>query len=89
MARGWESKSVEAQQEAAVQNRTSGKPLLTPEEAHQARQLSSLRLSLKRVIEQLGAAQNPRHQTMLELAKDDLERKIANLEIERSGHQTG
>ncbi len=89
MARGWESKSVEAQQEDAAQSKTSGKPLLTREEAHQARELTSLHLSLKRVIEQLSAGPNPRHRTILELAKNDLERKIETLDAKSSADHTG
>jgi hypothetical protein len=79
MARGWESKSVEAQQEDAAQSKISRKPLLTREEAHQERELISLRLSLKRVIEQLKTVSNPRRRAMLELARNDLERKIERL----------
>jgi len=88
MARGWESKSVEAQQEDAAQSKISRKPLLTREEAHLERELVSLRLSLKRVIEQLSTVSNPHRRTMLELARNDLERKIESLQTERSSHQT-
>src|ERR1700730_18091050 len=80
MARGWESKSVEAQQEAAAGSDFSGKPRLTRLEADRLREQESLRLSMKRMIEQLDHAQNPRHRQMLEKAKLALERKIANLD---------
>jgi hypothetical protein len=88
MARGWESKSVEAQQEDAL-NKPSGKPLLTAEEADRARELTNLDLSLKRVLEQLAVSENPRHRAMLELAKDDLEREIESRQAQRSTRQTG
>jgi hypothetical protein len=79
MARGWESKSVEAQQEEAAQNKTSAKPLLTQEEAVGARELANLQLTLKRVVDQLATATNPRYRAMLDLAKIDLERRIESL----------
>jgi hypothetical protein len=80
MARGWESKSIEAQQEEAAQNKSSARPLLTRQEADRARELASLRLTLKRVIEQLAKTTNPRYRTMLYLAKNDLERQIETCE---------
>jgi hypothetical protein len=88
MARGWESKSVEAQQEDAL-NKPSGKPLLTPEEADRTRELTNLHLSLKRVLEQLAVSEHPRHRAMLELAKNDLEREIETRQAQRSTCQTG
>jgi hypothetical protein len=88
MARGWESKSVEAQQEEAL-NKPSGKPLLTAEEAVRARELTNLHLSLKRVLEQLAVSEHPRHRTTLELAKNHLEREIESRQAQGSNRQTG
>jgi soluble cytochrome b562 len=79
MARGWESKSVEAQQEAAVGAASSGKPRLTRQQADRLREKESLRLSMKRLIEQLDHAQNSRHRQMLENAKLALEERITSL----------
>jgi hypothetical protein len=87
MARGWESKSIEAQQEEAAQAKNSAKPLLTREEADGERELANLRLTLKRVIEQLAMATNPRYRAMLDLARNDLERQI-EARAGRSHHQT-
>lgn len=87
MARGWESKSIEAQQEEAAQTKISAKPLLTREEADGARELANLRLTLKRVAEQLAMAANPRYRAMLDLARIDLERQIEACDV-RSHHQT-
>ncbi|HEY1657243.1 MAG TPA: hypothetical protein VGG14_02780 [Candidatus Sulfotelmatobacter sp.] len=87
MARGWESKSIEAQQEEAAQNKSPAKPLLTREEADGARELASLHLTLNRVIEQLAMATNPRYRAMLDLARNDLERQIDACD-RRSHHQT-
>jgi hypothetical protein len=89
MARGWESKSVEAQQEDATQSRDVGKPQMTREEADHARELANLRLSLKSVVDQLQNNMNPRHRSMLEQAENDLQRKIEACEAQRSHHQTG
>jgi hypothetical protein len=79
MARGWESKSVEAQQEEASTPEQAGKPRLTPEEAERLREKESLRLSLRSVVEQLQRSQNPQRRDMLERAKTDLERRIKEL----------
>jgi hypothetical protein len=87
MARGWESKSIEAQQEEAAQAINSAKRLLTREEADGARELDNLRLTLKRVIEQSAMATNPRYRAMLDLARNDLERQIEAFDA-RSHHQT-
>jgi hypothetical protein len=80
MARGWESKSVEAQQDEAATRNISEKPRLTREAAAQLRERESLRLSLQRVIRRLEENLNPQHRAMLEDARADLERKIRELE---------
>jgi hypothetical protein len=80
MARGWESKSVEAQQDEAAERSAPGNPRLTPEAATRLREKESLRLSLQNVIHQLDHIQNARHRAMLEQARSDLERKIQELE---------
>jgi hypothetical protein len=76
MARGWESKSVEAQQDEAAARTTSEKPHLTREEADRLRQMEALRLSLQNIHQQLAQSQNPRRQAMLEQALADLTRKM-------------
>jgi hypothetical protein len=79
MARGWESKSVEAQQDEAAARSTPEKPRLTPDAAARLRQQENLHLSLRRVLQQLEQSRNPHHRTMLEQAQADLERKIQEL----------
>jgi hypothetical protein len=79
MARGWESKSVEAQQDEAARRSTPEKPRLTGEAADRLRERENLRLSLRRVLQQLEQSRNPHHQSMLERARADLERKIQEL----------
>ena len=78
MARGWESKSIEAQQEEAATAVRPGKRL-TGEEAARLREQENLRLSLRRVSEQLESCRDPRRRSMLEHAKIDLEHKIGQL----------
>jgi hypothetical protein len=79
MARGWESKSVEAQQDEAAEKSTPGNPRLTREAAARIREKESLRLSLQNVVQQLERSLNARHRSMLEQAKSDLERKLQEL----------
>ncbi|MFZ0772800.1 MAG: hypothetical protein WAN08_15395 [Candidatus Sulfotelmatobacter sp.] len=79
MARGWESKSLEAQQDEAAGRSASAKPRLTREQAARLREHESLRLSLRNIVERLERSQNSRHCEMLQQAKADLERKIEEL----------
>jgi hypothetical protein len=79
MARGWESKSVEAQIEAAESRRPGRAGRQTTEELERLRQRESLELSRTRVLHDLAAATNPRYRAMLEAALAHLEIKIAEL----------
>ena len=75
MARGWESKSVEQQQEEAVTQKT-GHKVLTPEQAAEENRRQGLLLSRQRVVQQLEAASNPRHRQMLDAALAELDRQL-------------
>jgi hypothetical protein len=79
MARGWESKSIEAQQDEASARTTPDKPRLTREAAARLREKENLRLSLQNVVQQLERSSNARHRAMLEQAQSDLERRIQEL----------
>jgi hypothetical protein len=79
MARGWESKSVEAQQDEAAERSRPGNPRLTPEAAARLREKESLRLSLQNVIHQIEQSHNSRHRAMLEQARSDLEQRLQDL----------
>jgi signal recognition particle GTPase len=79
MARGWESKSVEAQQEEATQKSETRRPPMTAEEAAHSREKESLRLSRQRVVEQMQASSNPRHRKLLQDALSDLDEKLKKL----------
>jgi hypothetical protein len=79
MARGWESKSVEAQQSEAQEKQAESRPRLTAEAAARARQRETLRLSRQRVLQQLEKAKNPRHRSLLQSELVDLDHKIASM----------
>lgn len=79
MARGWESKSVEAQQAEAEDKSTNSRKRLTPEQAAVAREKESLRLARQRVLEQLKRSEDPRHRQQLENALAELNGKLSLL----------
>jgi hypothetical protein len=77
MARGWESKSVESQMESSQSEHTpSSKRQMTPESAEELRKKGSLLLARTHLLNQLQAAQNPRHREMMEKALADLEKQL-------------
>jgi hypothetical protein len=75
MARGWESKSVEAQQAEAIEEKTP-RTKLSPEQAAQQRRIEGLELSRQRVLQQLAAAGNPGLRQMFEHALAELDGQI-------------
>lgn len=79
VARGWESKSVEAQQAEASEK--SGKPRrkMSAEEAAARREEENLRLSRQHVLQQLEAAFNERHRASLRAALTELDEKLKRL----------
>jgi len=79
MARGWESKSVEAQQDAAERPRTNG-PAVSPEEAARKAQRATLMLARMRALADLQKACVPAHRAMLEHAIADLDQRLASLD---------
>lgn len=76
MARGWESKSVEAQQAQASDKARTPRPKMTPEEAARWREKERLRLSRQTVLQQLEVCQNPRHRKLLEDSLATLDAKL-------------
>ena len=76
VARGWESKSVEAQQaEAGEKSSQTGKKM-SPEEAVRWREKENLRLARQRVIQQLETSQNPRHRKLMEETLAHLDKRL-------------
>jgi hypothetical protein len=79
VARGWESKSVEEQQAQAVSSASPAKRPLTPAQIASQRQRQGLLLSRQHVLQQLEAAQNPRHREILQSALADLDTQLTRL----------
>jgi len=80
VARGWESKSVEAQQAEASDRSIQRHPTMSAEEAARWREKESLRLARQTVLQQLAASQNPRHRKLLEDSLADLEEQLRKLQ---------
>jgi hypothetical protein len=76
MARGFESKQVESQQEEAQRKKTPGRAL-TPEEARQLDRRRTLELSRARLLGDLERASNPAHRRMLEQALAAVDEQLA------------
>lgn len=81
MARGWESKSVADQQEAADERaqRQRATEELSPEERERRARLESLMLSRTRTLDQLEQATRPAHREMLRRTLRALEAEIEEL----------
>jgi hypothetical protein len=78
MARGWESKSVEAQQDEALSRTPTGPPVAR-EDAERRTQLTTLVLARTRAEADLHVATNVAHREMLTRAIADLDQRIASL----------
>jgi len=79
MARGWESKSVEAQQDEAVREKTT-RPDLTDAERAAEEKRRTLELSRARAVDDLSRASAPQHRRMLEQAIDAIDAQLAQLQ---------
>jgi len=78
LARGWESKSVESQQEESVrESERRDFQNLSPEERARQERLASLELSRARTLDQLERATSAAHRAMLKRTLLALERDIA------------
>lgn len=78
VARGWESKSIESQQDDA---RSAAEPkhhLSTQERGLQSRK-EALQLARSRTLQQIHSTENPRYRNILEQALKDLEQQLARL----------
>ena len=78
MARGWESKSVESQQEEAARDRVR-KPTLTPEQRATEERRRTLYLARTRAAEDLARATAPHHRQMLEQTLSAIDDQLARL----------
>jgi hypothetical protein len=80
MARGWESKSVEQQQEEMAELRKPGRAAISAGEQQRNRKREGLRLSRERLAQQLQAASKARHREMLEQSIAELDRQLSLIE---------
>ena len=78
MARGFESKMVEFQQEEAARQRTAA-PTLTDAEKARRTQRQGLELARARAAADLARATAPAHRKMLEQALAALDEQLRNL----------
>ena len=80
VARGWESKGVEAQQadREAAQSQTASPPL-TPEDAARVTRRRMLEVSRARAVADRAAAKSAAHRAMLDAAIQALDEQLRTL----------
>lgn len=81
MARGWESKSIEAQQEEASRERNA-RPPLTEGERRLREQRRTLELARARTADDLARATAPSYRQMLERALGALDEQLRQLKVQ-------
>jgi len=80
MARGWESKSVEAQIDMAEAHRADNQTNApSPESLELIRKKENILLSRTRVVRELDTAQNPRYKEVLTKALADLDAQLSSI----------
>jgi hypothetical protein len=79
VARGWESKSVESQQEAAAAKPSAPAPF-SPGDAQRRAERATLMLARTRALADLQHACAPAHRAMLEQAIADLDRRLGKVD---------
>ena len=80
MARGWESKAVESQQESAASRQTTTRRPVDAAEAARLEERMTLQLARARALADLQRACVPAHRAMLECAIVDLDARLAAFE---------
>jgi hypothetical protein len=79
MARGFDSKFVESQQDDARSGQKDVRPELTPEERSRLERRRSLEMALARTQAELQAACHAAHRDMLRLKLEALEAELGTL----------
>jgi hypothetical protein len=83
VARGWESKSVEEQMDAAESRKASASPpKLSEAQVRIHRERESIELSRGRILRELEAARHPRHREQLSQALSFLDEQLSKLQSE-------
>lgn len=80
MARGWESKSVEAQIEAKPKFIAKPVKTRTPDQVQHIIEKRNLELARAKVAHELASSQNPRYAQMLQRSLSELDKKIAAID---------
>ncbi|HEX7961598.1 MAG TPA: hypothetical protein VF493_16880 [Terriglobales bacterium] len=80
MVRGWESKSVESQQDLVRDERKAQRRALSEEVKKAQRERDGLLLSRTRVLQQIEASGSEQYTKVLREALKELDQKIALLE---------
>jgi hypothetical protein len=78
MARGWESKAIESQQDDAAHKPVGGQDL-SPEQRERATRKGGLELALAQTQAEIGAACRPAHREMLRLRLDAIQAQLGDL----------
>ena len=85
MARGWESKSVEAQIEAKPANGNAAPKSRTPDQIQHLIEKRNLELARAKVAHELALSQSARYSQMLQRSLSDLDKRIEAI----SGRERG
>lgn len=81
MARGWESKSIESQIEAAEQRAAQAKAVhASAQQVQLERERESLQLSRTRVLRDIASTHNPKYRALLERSLEFLDQKLKALD---------
>ena len=78
MARGWESKSIESQQDDASRKAEAGQPFTSVQQERAGRR-TGLELALAQTQAELGAACRPAHREMLQLRMEAIRSRLKDL----------
>ncbi|MBV9762953.1 MAG: hypothetical protein JO340_20500 [Acidobacteriaceae bacterium] len=90
MARGWESKEIESQIEAAQERSSnSQRASVSPEELIRQRERESVELSRTRVLHDMEEARNPKYREILQRSLQYLDDKIAALAADGTSASNG
>jgi hypothetical protein len=80
MARGWESKSVESQQQDKAAARKGKQPVLTAPQRERKERRQSLSLSRQRIANDIANSRSESHRQSLQAALDHLDEEIRKLD---------
>lgn len=80
MARGWESKAIESQQEDRAKGRGAARERLSPEDQQRARDRATIELQRARVLDELSRTTAPARRGALEAALEQFDSQLRSLD---------